>query len=168
MASAVALGPAPPPGLTRLSVSSPSIPSSASSSESPLNTPSFSMVFRYSSGGASDDESPVVPKIEELEDDGVPETKIEPIAEDAELSPAKPRTPTTARRGRGRPRKHPPTTTTVAKGRSKTGCFTCRKRKKKCDETKPKCTCIRSSCCRRVLTWLTSSRLALQEEQRDM
>jgi len=48
-----------------------------------------------------------------------------------------------AKRPRGRPRKHPVPTqeslAKVAKGRSKTGCITCRKRKKKCDEAKPRC-----------------------------
>jgi hypothetical protein len=47
------------------------------------------------------------------------------------------------KRPRGRPRKHPVPTidpaSKIAKGRSKTGCITCRKRKKKCDETKPRC-----------------------------
>jgi hypothetical protein len=46
------------------------------------------------------------------------------------------------KRRRGRPRKHPPPVpgqAKVAKGRSKTGCITCRRRKKKCDETKPAC-----------------------------
>lgn len=48
------------------------------------------------------------------------------------------------KRPRGRPRKHPivpplPAGSKVTKGRSKTGCITCRKRKKKCDEAKPKC-----------------------------
>ena len=47
------------------------------------------------------------------------------------------------KRPRGRPRKHPITPVAVAskitKGRSKTGCITCRKRKKKCDEAKPRC-----------------------------
>lgn len=45
---------------------------------------------------------------------------------------------------RGRPRKHPLVPVggenKVAKPRSKTGCITCRKRKKKCDEAKPRCT----------------------------
>lgn len=47
-----------------------------------------------------------------------------------------------AKRPRGRPRKHPvvlESTSKVTKGRSKTGCITCRKRKKKCDEMKPRC-----------------------------
>ncbi|AEO60025.1 hypothetical protein MYCTH_2308823 [Thermothelomyces thermophilus ATCC 42464] len=48
------------------------------------------------------------------------------------------------KRPRGRPRKHPfvPNVVThnkITKGRSKTGCLTCRKRKKKCDEAKPRC-----------------------------
>ncbi|KAK7516171.1 fungal-specific transcription factor domain-containing protein [Phyllosticta citriasiana] len=47
------------------------------------------------------------------------------------------------KRPRGRPRKHPiPEATGESKspkGRSKTGCITCRRRKKKCDETKPAC-----------------------------
>lgn len=51
--------------------------------------------------------------------------------------------PPIKKRGRGRPRKNPTTSpetkAKVAKGRSKTGCLTCRKRKKKCDEGKPEC-----------------------------
>jgi len=51
--------------------------------------------------------------------------------------------PIPAKRPRGRPRKHPlpdpNTLSKAAKGRSKTGCITCRRRKKKCDETKPAC-----------------------------
>ncbi|KAL2151396.1 hypothetical protein VTH82DRAFT_6494 [Thermothelomyces myriococcoides] len=47
------------------------------------------------------------------------------------------------KRPRGRPRKHPfvasVVTHKITKGRSKTGCLTCRKRKKKCDEAKPRC-----------------------------
>lgn len=52
--------------------------------------------------------------------------------------------PTVAKRPRGRPRKYPlpvpgEATNSPGKGRSKTGCITCRKRKKKCDEAKPGC-----------------------------
>ena len=47
------------------------------------------------------------------------------------------------KRGRGRPRKLPvPTlqpTSKAPKRRSVTGCFTCKRRKKKCDESKPSC-----------------------------
>ena len=48
------------------------------------------------------------------------------------------------KRRRGRPRKHPIVVPSQdnksVKGRSKTGCITCRRRKKKCDETRPSCT----------------------------
>ncbi|KAI1431235.1 fungal-specific transcription factor domain-containing protein [Xylaria sp. CBS 124048] len=60
--------------------------------------------------------------------------------------PAPPNPPseeTKPKRPRGRPRKHPlgpqNAGSKVAKARSKTGCITCRKRKKKCDEGKPRC-----------------------------
>ncbi|KAI1412039.1 fungal-specific transcription factor domain-containing protein [Hypoxylon sp. FL1857] len=85
-----------------------------------------------------------VPKIEPLEDDGfhmdeVKEAPRTPMPEpNAAAAPQ-----TKMKRPRGRPRKHPLTpqvaTNKVAKGRSKTGCITCRKRKKKCDEAKPRC-----------------------------
>ncbi|KAB8293342.1 hypothetical protein EYC80_007664 [Monilinia laxa] len=77
------------------------------------------------------------------------EPKLEPLEEELNLESVAPRTPTTllsptqAKRPRGRPRKHPIQTTEplnkVTKGRSKTGCITCRRRKKKCDEAKPRC-----------------------------
>ncbi|KAK3904640.1 transcriptional regulatory protein moc3 [Staphylotrichum tortipilum] len=58
--------------------------------------------------------------------------------------------PKLLKRPRGRPRKHPfmppsaaaaaaAAASKITKGRSKTGCLTCRKRKKKCDEAKPRC-----------------------------
>lgn len=50
-------------------------------------------------------------------------------------------TPVSVPRKRGRPRKHPlpvpGAQSKIIKGRSKTGCITCRRRKKKCDEAKP-------------------------------
>lgn len=58
--------------------------------------------------------------------------------------------PVVAKRPRGRPRKHPvlpESTNKVTKGRSKTGCITCRKRKKKCDEAKPRCMLFPEGCC---------------------
>ncbi|KAH6847249.1 fungal-specific transcription factor domain-containing protein [Chaetomium sp. MPI-CAGE-AT-0009] len=88
-----------------------------------------------------------VPKLEPLEDDDF-------CMDDFQEAPSPP-TPTLlchqqgaldqpkTKRPRGRPRKHPliPSVPTnkITKGRSKTGCLTCRKRKKKCDEAKPRC-----------------------------
>lgn len=68
-----------------------------------------------------------------------------PVSENSEhRNPAPDQRHTTkVKRPRGRPRKHPrPPAVSgnkVTKGRSKTGCITCRKRKKKCDEAKPRC-----------------------------
>lgn len=89
----------------------------------------------------------VTPKIEEIDDDdedGVGLSSIKP-SEDVLAPETAGNTDSTAvaPRKRGRPRKHPLPTpggnTKIAKGRSKTGCITCRRRKKKCDETKPAC-----------------------------
>lgn len=78
--------------------------------------------------------------------------KLEPDDEDMNLTDVKeaslPATPSVnsspiVKRPRGRPRKHPRLNpedkAKVAKNRSKTGCITCRRRKKKCDEKKPGC-----------------------------
>ncbi|KAJ5551155.1 hypothetical protein N7535_000902 [Penicillium sp. DV-2018c] len=74
-----------------------------------------------------------VPKVEEVEDE------LSSIKQDVESTGVGPAVP----RKRGRPRKHPLPApggqAKVTKGRSKTGCITCRRRKKKCDETKPAC-----------------------------
>lgn len=91
----------------------------------------------------------LVPKLEPMEDDVVDmdmsdypriSTTQESVVPE---TPSCNTTPTLVKRPRGRPRKHPKPTpeslSKVAKGRSKTGCITCRKRKKKCDETKPGC-----------------------------
>ncbi|RDW73699.1 hypothetical protein BP5796_07141 [Coleophoma crateriformis] len=83
----------------------------------------------------------------EGEDGSVLLPKIEPIDEEVDMAEVKEATieesPRTAKRPRGRPRKYPKPTAEslakVAKGRSKTGCVTCRRRKKKCDEAKPRC-----------------------------
>lgn len=76
------------------------------------------------------------PKIEELDDDDLQNIKSATVETVSGASVAVPRK-------RGRPRKHPLPTpgaqVKVTKGRSKTGCITCRRRKKKCDETKPAC-----------------------------
>ncbi|KAF6805900.1 C6 transcription factor [Colletotrichum sojae] len=85
-----------------------------------------------------------VPKLEPLDDDfRLDDVKEAPLnSAESTLVP-----PTTAqpkqKRPRGRPRKHPlapvVNPSKVTKGRSKTGCITCRRRKKKCDEAKPRC-----------------------------
>lgn len=84
-----------------------------------------------------------VPKLEPLDDDfSFDALKHAPLAPSTSSEPAGP-LQTKQKRPRGRPRKHPvaPVTNTskISKGRSKTGCITCRKRKKKCDEAKPRC-----------------------------
>ncbi|ATY58267.1 C6 transcription factor [Cordyceps militaris] len=86
------------------------------------------------------DSAPIKPKNEPVDDEDITmsEVKIPTLA-----SPEKSIVAPGQKRGRGRPRKNPipaPTNgTKVTKGRSKTGCITCRKRKKKCDEAKPGC-----------------------------
>jgi hypothetical protein len=75
-----------------------------------------------------------IPKVEELDelDDDLSSIKQADVESGA---------PAPVPRKRGRPRKHPLPVpggqAKVTKGRSKTGCITCRRRKKKCDETKP-------------------------------
>jgi hypothetical protein len=123
----------------------------SSSSDSPLPTPTFDtngrshslsetqsdarIDSRLGTEGADD----IVPKVEETEVQ-LADVKAEPIADEPPISPTE---PVRLRRARGRPRIHPPRSPTAAakqaKARSKTGCTTCRKRKKKCDETKPFC-----------------------------
>ncbi|KAJ5795680.1 transcriptional regulator family: Fungal Specific TF [Penicillium psychrosexuale] len=76
-----------------------------------------------------------LPKVEEVDELGDDLLNIK----QADVESGAPAVP----RKRGRPRKHPLPApggqAKVTKGRSKTGCITCRRRKKKCDETKPSC-----------------------------
>jgi len=140
MATDIVFGPAPPPHLShaRLSISS-SSHNSPSSSESPQTASTFSFVVRYPTTNSSPTTDDIIPKIEELDEDDVDDVKTLPAVEESPISPTR----AVAKRPRGRPRKHPlnsPTAITKPpKGRSKTGCITCRRRKKKCDETKPHC-----------------------------
>ncbi|KAL2863612.1 Zn(II)2Cys6 transcription factor [Aspergillus lucknowensis] len=102
-----------------------------------------SSVFQFNTRASP--ESDVVPKVEELDDNDELQS-IKPLGVEAH-SHATSADPTAAPvnvpRKRGRPRKHPLPVpggqVKVTKGRSKTGCITCRRRKKKCDETKPAC-----------------------------
>ncbi|PMD42765.1 hypothetical protein L207DRAFT_424534 [Hyaloscypha variabilis F] len=93
-----------------------------------------------------DDDMMLVPKLEPMDDidmADLSDVKEGIIPETPETSSST-STPAQVKRPRGRPRKHPKPSpealAKVAKGRSKTGCITCRRRKKKCDETKPGCT----------------------------
>ncbi|CAG8972589.1 hypothetical protein HYALB_00005358 [Hymenoscyphus albidus] len=111
----------------------------------------------WSAGGFVEEEEDEEPNWDQ-EDDVVVIPKLEPIEEDVDMTglsevkettmpetetPSTGSTPVQTKRPRGRPRKHPKPSAEaqakVAKGRSKTGCITCRKRKKKCDEAKPGC-----------------------------
>ncbi|KAJ5888494.1 hypothetical protein N7495_008535 [Penicillium taxi] len=81
-----------------------------------------------------------LPKVEELEEHDIQSIKSAEVgAQPDNLAGA----PEMVPRKRGRPRKHPLPASgcqiKATKGRSKTGCITCRRRKKKCDETKPAC-----------------------------
>ena len=127
----------------RLSISSTSTMSSEMSMISGMN---------YSSSSASSSTSSPPQISSSLAEDQMSEngvaTKIEDLGDEHMLKSAPPLlSPTEAgepsKRGRGRPRKHPlppfGAVQKVTKGRSKTGCITCRRRKKKCDETKPEC-----------------------------
>jgi hypothetical protein len=146
MAAAVVYGPALPSPGGRMSVST-SPRSSTTSSESPRTATTFSFSLRYMSRTSSPPDDDVVPKVEEIEDDDLIEAKTETPPGEADegglAEPSRSSSGLIARRPRGRPRKHPKTPpTSIAKppkGRSKTGCITCRRRKKKCDETKPAC-----------------------------
>lgn len=114
--------------------------------ESPLVSPSSPTVFEsppvfgYTTNTLPHDDvlnDYVAPKIEEL-DDGEELHQVKPT--DVGTGQNATGLPVNVPRKRGRPRKHPhpdPSPAKVTKGRSKTGCATCRRRKKKCDETKP-------------------------------
>ncbi|KAF1973366.1 hypothetical protein BU23DRAFT_580400 [Bimuria novae-zelandiae CBS 107.79] len=146
MISNLNFGQRPSAAHARMSTSSSPQPSMSSSSESPVNTPTFDTNGLSTTDSLSDERlesrdgsNDIIPKIEETELQ-LSDVKPEPMAEDTPLSPTE---PVRLRRARGRPRIHPPRSPTTvskqAKARSKTGCTTCRKRKKKCDETKPFC-----------------------------
>ena len=84
----------------------------------------------------------MVAKVEEIDDDEALDSKYDIGSINDRNAIVSPGTDV-PRRPRGRPRKHPkPSPSPLSKppkGRSKTGCITCRRRKKKCDERKPTC-----------------------------
>ncbi|KAF2797710.1 hypothetical protein K505DRAFT_133740 [Melanomma pulvis-pyrius CBS 109.77] len=146
MISTLSFGHLPPGAHARLSISSSPQSSMSSSSDSPMDTPTFNSNEtslpdtqtepRIDSRLGSDE---IVPKVEEREL-LLADVKPEPVSDEPPISPTE---PIRVRRGRGRPRIYPPRSPTASskatKARSKTGCTTCRKRKKKCDETRPFC-----------------------------
>lgn len=89
----------------------------------------------------------VTPKVEEVDDaddlQSIKPVGVDPLANADSTHPDSTALPVNVPRKRGRPRKHPLPApggqVKITKGRSKTGCITCRRRKKKCDETKPAC-----------------------------
>jgi hypothetical protein len=94
----------------------------------------------------NNDESPGTEDVhmDDYDDDDHEELDIKPDIASLDFASPMAQSPIVAgRRPRGRPRKHPkPEQASLAKkpmGRSKTGCITCRRRKKKCDERKPTC-----------------------------
>jgi hypothetical protein len=146
MISTLSFGHPPPGAHARLSTSSSPQPSMSSASDSPMTTPNFNSTIFNNSDTQSESRlegrtssAEIVPKLEETELH-LADVKEEVSADDLPISPTE---PVRIRRARGRPRIHPPRSPTAlakqAKARSKTGCTTCRKRKKKCDETKPYC-----------------------------
>ncbi|KAF1983487.1 hypothetical protein K402DRAFT_162654 [Aulographum hederae CBS 113979] len=145
-ATLIRFGPEPPNSLMRLSTSSSpeSLEASSESSPSTATTTRFSISFQHGFNADGPDEDDVVPKIEEIEEDELVDAKIPLNDEQPESSASSSQSKNIVKRPRGRPRKHPksPPITLLSKapkGRSKTGCITCRRRKKKCDETKPSC-----------------------------
>ncbi|PFH58910.1 hypothetical protein XA68_13059 [Ophiocordyceps unilateralis] len=87
----------------------------------------------------------VLPKLEPVDDDiNLDLVKLAPSTPPLLRSPISAEPSAKQKRTRGRPRKMSLTSpvassTKATNGRSKTGCITCRKRKKKCDEAKPRC-----------------------------
>ena len=144
MATELSLSPAFSNATHRLSIST-SSQSSPTSSTSSLTTPTFGLGLRIQRTSEE-----VRPKIEELDEDELGNAKEIPLALDG-CSGRSPDGEVKPKRGRGRPRIHPkpspgaPTKFPKGHHRSKTGCRTCRRRKKKCDEAKPECECCQAA-----------------------
>jgi hypothetical protein len=117
----------------------------------PMAHSTSSCTDSWSSGGAEREDVETESQWEQGSDDVLAVAKLEPVEDEFNLHDLQTVPPVDTAQGaapkpkrpRGRPRKHPLTPVVpankVTKGRSKTGCITCRKRKKKCDEAKPRC-----------------------------
>lgn len=102
-------------------------------------------ILKQAKGYYGSDDILTAPKLEPLDDDfNLDDVTEAPLATTQAPFVAAANQPK-QKRPRGRPRKHPVAPiinpSKVTKGRSKTGCITCRRRKKKCDEAKPRCKC---------------------------
>ena len=120
-------------------------------------TPSSADTMRSADTPSSTTDDDLIPLDDDEDDDSEMKEEPEPTSpadhgldaamQDEATSPISPaeHNPTTtgaARRPRGRPRRTMSSPVVkVAHPRSKTGCMTCRKRKKKCDERRPECWC---------------------------
>lgn len=139
-------------GTPRLEVNTPLHHYSESSSASTYSATTMDTDLRYASDtddeevdGDCLEEEEIEPKVEEVEEASILDVKplslSDAVEDQANVTSADVVAP---KRGRGRPRKNPinkknSLTKPGGKGRSKTGCITCRKRKKKCGEEKPTC-----------------------------
>jgi len=123
---------------SRISMSSSTPESPTSSVCLSDNRSSFSISNGSLSGG--DDDKSRIPKFGLADGNDLQESNscLSPISQ------RRPAVESPHKRPRGRPRKPPCVVINPAlkstKARSKTGCLTCRLRKKKCDEAKPTCT----------------------------
>ncbi|KAK6334405.1 hypothetical protein TWF730_003619 [Orbilia blumenaviensis] len=119
----------------------------AASSASSVKEEPFTPVFLTSSDENEDNgdvaDTEASPPQQDIKSEIGVEPKFELDLKTEDITPTSlvPQQP--IKRPRGRPRKNPPNPpepkSKTTKGRSKTGCLTCRKRKKKCDEGKPEC-----------------------------
>ncbi|MCJ1378049.1 hypothetical protein MMC17_001145 [Xylographa soralifera] len=135
-------------GHSHLEVNTSLRPTTEQSSMSPLSSSTLGSELCSSSDTEADEEPTrmydVVPKLEDDEDGVIESIKRADSSDDLDsTADGFRRKDSILKKKRGRPKKPQPsqsaTQVKVTKGRSKTGCLTCRRRKKKCDEAKPSC-----------------------------
>ncbi|MCJ1285744.1 hypothetical protein MMC26_005085 [Xylographa opegraphella] len=135
-------------GHSQLEVNTSLRPTNEQSSMSPLSSSTLGSELCSSSDTEADEEPrrifDVVPKLEEDENRVIEDIKRADSSDDADSKADGSSLPNSIlQKKRGRPKKpqshQSASQVKVTKGRSKTGCLTCRRRKKKCDEAKPCC-----------------------------
>ncbi|KAL4888980.1 fungal-specific transcription factor domain-containing protein [Aspergillus ambiguus] len=104
----------------------------------------FNVIASHDADLVMDDVTPKVEEVDDVDDlQSIKPLSVETMANADSTQRDSTAAPANVPRKRGRPRKHPLPVpggqAKITKGRSKTGCITCRRRKKKCDETKPTC-----------------------------